>query len=191
MKRIEILGPVDKRAIVYPLFKACDVLGKVLVISDDSNLRRFADKYEKEFTVGRSDFIILPEVTKETVAELSVKFAGYDYVLLVTVNTIFDDCDCIVYCHGAGQLYCNEDVLEGLEEIAHKDVVISAQKPKEKGETFLSIEGKGLKYIWDCEESKMFLPCNHADIGKLSSLLFAEVVGASSEDYGKYLVKEV
>ena len=42
MRQIQLIGPVDKRAVAYPLFKICDVLGKTLVVTDDANFRRFA-----------------------------------------------------------------------------------------------------------------------------------------------------
>lgn len=54
MRQIQLVGPIDKRVIAYPLFKICDNLGKVLVITDDTNFRRFSDDYSNEFTDRKS-----------------------------------------------------------------------------------------------------------------------------------------
>ena len=73
MRQIELVGPVDKRVIAYPLFKICDVLGKVLVITDDANFRRFSENYsDNEFTVGRSDFVITPDISKAIIEEQKI-----------------------------------------------------------------------------------------------------------------------
>lgn len=193
MRQIELVGPVDKRVIAYPLFKICDVLGKVLVITDDANFRRFSENYsDNEFTVGRSDFVITPDISKAIIEELGLKLSSYDYVLIISTNSLISGNDSLVYCHGSSQLICSEDTLDGLEAVEHQDVTISMKKPNSKDALFLSIDGKAFNYVWDCEENKMFIPCKHPELAKLSSYLFAQVLGVSSkEEYAKLLVKEV
>ena len=89
-------------------------------------------------------------------------------------------------------MICSEDTLDGLEAVEHQDVTISMKKPNSKDALFLSIDGKAFNYVWDCEENKMFIPCKHPELAKLSSYLFAQVLGVSSkEEYAKLLVKEV
>lgn len=191
MRQIELIGPVDKRAIAYPLFKICDTMGKVLVVTDDANFRRFADNYENEFTLGRSDFIVTNDVTQPFIDDIQGKFSSYDYVIIISTKDIIENTDCLVYCHGSSQMVCDETVIDNLENIEHTDVTISAQKPKTKGETFLSIESKGFKYIWDCEENKRFIPCQHPDLVRLNSYLFAQVLGVSKEEYASIIAKDV
>lgn len=191
MRQIELLGPVDKRAIAYPLFKICDTMGKVLVITDDANFRRFADNYELEFTVGRSDFVITNDITKAFIEDLGSRLSNYDFVLIIATNLLLEGNDCLVYCHGKSQMVCDEKTLDCLEEMEFSDVTISAQKPKAKGETFLSIEAKGMKYIWDCEENKRFIPCKHPDLVRLNSYLFAQILGVSKEEYANIVAKDV
>ena len=121
-----------------------------------------------------------------------MKLSNYDYVIFITTNNLIDGNDCTVYCHGLNQSICTEKTLDFLETVEHSDVIISSNKPKDVGKDniFLSIEGKGMKYIWDCEENKMFLPCVHADLSKLSAYLFTNTLGVSSkEEFLKMLQK--
>lgn len=190
MRQIELIGPVDKRCIAYPLFKICDVLGKVLVITDDANFRRFSEDYSNEFTLGRSDFIITSDILKTVMEELAVKIANYDFIIYITTNTHLEGNDCVVYCHGLNQAICTEDVLSVLESVDHLEVLISTNKSNEKT-TFLPMDSKTLGYVWNCEENKYFLPCKQPELVKLNAYLFSQVLGISKEEFAKLIVKEV
>lgn len=192
MRQIELLGPVDKRVIAYPLFKLCDILGKTLVVTDDANFRRFADNYETEFTVGRSDFVVTHDVSKAIVEDLGMKLQNYEFVIFISTDNVVAGNDCTVYCHGKGKLLLDEKVIDGLESIDSYDLTISTDKPKDKNAVFLQANGSTLSYVWNCEETKTFLPCKNADIVRIGAKLFMETLGIKSiEDFSKYLVKEV
>ena len=191
MRQIELIGPVDKRAIAYPLFKICDTLGKTLVVTDDSNFRRFADNYEMEFTLGRSDFVVTSDINQSIISDLGGKLSTYDFVIFISTCTMIESNDCTVYCHGQGSLLCDEKVIDKLEEAEFSEVIISGNKPKNKAEIFLSIEGKGMKYIWDCEENKRFIPCKHPDLVKMSAFLFAQTLGVTKEEFSSIIAKDV
>lgn len=194
MKQIQLVGPVDKRAVAYPLFKLCDVLGKTLVVTDDANFRRFADNYENEFTVGRSDFYVVNDVSQAIVSDLGLKLNAYDYVIFITTNILIDNNDVLVYCHGNSRLVCGEDVIDYLENLEHSDVTISTRKPKSKeskDDVFLTADGKIFGYVWDCEEAKRFIPCGSPDLVKLCSHLFSQTLGVSAEEMPKVIGKEV
>lgn len=194
MKQIQLVGPVDKRAVAYPLFKLCDVLGKTLVVTDDANFRRFADNYENEFTVGRSDFYVVNDVSQAIVSDLGLKLNVYDYVIFITTNILIDNNDVLVYCHGNSRLVCGEDVIDYLENLEHSDVTISTRKPKSKeskDDIFLTADGKIFGYVWDCEEAKRFIPCGSPDLVKLCSHLFSQTLGVSAEEMPKVIGKEV
>lgn len=198
MKQIQLVGPVDKRAIAYPLFKMCDTMGKTLVVTDDANFRRFSDDYSNEFTLGRSDFVITNDISQAIIGDLGVKLNTYDYVIFINTNDLIDNNDCLVYCHGSSNLVCGDDTLDYLEAFEHFDVTISTNKPSKKGDKekdknliFLTVDGKSLGYVWDCEEQKMFVPCKNAELTKLSCHLFNSVFGLSTEDFGKTIVREV
>lgn len=192
MRQIELVGPVDKRPIAYPLFKICDTLGKVLVITDDCNFRRFAPNFEKEFTVGRSDFIITQDVSVDIIENMRSKFSTYDYVIIISINNIIENNDVLVYCHGDSNLICTEDTLDRLEDFEHQDVTISTHKPADKKALYLGVDGKTFSYVWSCEENKMFVPCSSSDLIKLGSFLFGQILNVSKvEEYSELMKKEM
>lgn len=192
MKQIQLIGPVDKRPIAYPLFKLCDTVGKTLVVTDDANFRRFADNYENEFTLGRSDFVVTNDIRQTILKDLGVRLNGYDFIIYITTNILIENNDCLVYCHGNSNLVCSEDVLDCITDLEHSDITISTQKvTKDKGNIFLSVDSKSFAYVWECEENKRFMPCKNVELVKLSNHLFASVLGIPSEEVPKIIVKEV
>ena len=198
MRQIQLVGPVDKRPVAYPLFKLCDTLGKTLVITDDANFRRFSDDYVNEFTLGRSDFMIVNDISQELLNSLDMKLNSYDYVLFINTCDLLDKNDCLVYCHGQSELICNEETLDFLEEIEHTEILISAKKPvKDKNDKtpkqvlFIGVDGKTFGYVWECEENKMFMPCKSAELGKICTHTFAAPLSVPAEEIGKILAKEV
>lgn len=200
MKQIQLVGPVDKRAVAYPLFKMCDIMGKTLVVTDDANFRRFSEDYSNEFTLGRSDFVITNDISQAVISDLGMKLNTYDYVIFINTNDLIDNNDCLVYCHGLSNLVCGDETVDYLDALEHFDVIISTHKPakskkedksSEKNEIFLSVDAKSFGYVWDCEEAKMFVPCKNADLTKLSNHLFGNLFGISAEDFGKTIVREV
>lgn len=194
MRQIQLIGPVDKRVVAYPLFKTCDVLGKTLVITDDANFRRFADNYEDRFTVGRSDFVVTNDISKSIIEELGVKLSAYDFVIIISTNVLIENNDSIVYCHGSSQLMCTEEVLDCLSEIEGlNDLTISTHKPNAKDSLYLSLDTRLFGYIWDCEENKRFVPCKNPDLAKLIYALFGESVFnvKSMTDIANFMAKDV
>lgn len=192
MRQIQLIGPVDKRVIAYPLFRICDTIGKVLVITDDANFRRFSDDYSNEFTVGNSDFYVCNDISKSIALELGIRLSSYDYVIIINTNELFPNNDCTVYCHAQSELICTEDVIDDIDTVEHMEIVISTSKPKEKIESFCSITSNNLDYVWSCEENKYFLPCKNAELGKISAFLFAQVLGLNSKDeYAQILAKDL
>lgn len=191
MRQIELVGPVDKRLVAYPLFHICDILGRTLVVTDDANFRRFADNYEDRFILGRSDFVVVNDISQSIIEELGVKFSSYDYVIIISTNVLIEGNDLLVYCHGNSQMICTEDVLENIEELEHQDVTISIRKPSGKGALYLSADSKSFGYVWDCEENKRFIGCKHSDLVKLSSYLFASTLSISVEEYNKTIQRDV
>ncbi len=191
MKQIQLIGPVDKRSVAYPLFKLCDVVGKTLVVTDDANFRRFSDNYSNDFTLGRSDFVIVNDVSQSIITDLALKLNQYDYVIFITTNTLIDNNDCLIYCHGSSNLVCSEDTLDYLDSLEHFDVTISTHKPIGKGNIFLSLDKSIFAYVWECEENKFFVPCKNSELAKLCVHLFGNNLGFVAEEIPKIIVKEV
>jgi hypothetical protein len=184
MKKICILGPVDKRVLLYPLFKAVDLMGKTLVVSDDSNLKRFSDNYTNEFTVGRMDFIIADRVADVKVDDL---IKDYEFIVFVTTNELIKNCDEVIYCHALNKAIATEEVIEGLEEIAHKDVLITPSVTKEKVPLKVSIDKNSMGYVWFCEEIKEFYICKDTLLAKTVANIFADTLGVSKDTLVKTL----
>ena len=69
MRKICLLGGVDKRAIAYPLIKVLMFMGKTLVVADDGVYRRFSDDYALRFNYQNSDFIISPLIDEGILEE--------------------------------------------------------------------------------------------------------------------------
>lgn len=198
MKQIELIGPVDKRVVAYPLFKVCDLMGKVLVITDDANFRRFSDEYQNRFTLGRSDFIVLNDIKSTVIEDLDVRVNNYDYLIIISTNTLIEGNDLLIYCHGNSQLICSDDVLDNILEQEYQDVIISTSKPsakkddtEEKKSQFIGIDGKTMSYVWLCEENKNFQPCKIQSLSQINAFLFAQVLGLNSkEEFIKIIVRE-
>lgn len=190
MKQICLIGPIDKRAVAYPLIKVADIVGKLLVITDDANFRRFADNYEKEFNRANSDFLIVNDIDEEIVNGKRYKTANYDFVVYITTNTLIQGSDKVVYCHGMSKTVLPEETLRVLEDIEHLDVLISQGKVTDKDVISVGVDKTTMGYVWACEEAKSFVPLKDTTLGKVSSYLFSDYIGVSKEEFGKLLMRE-
>ena len=191
MKKICLIGPVDKRVLAYPLLKILDLTGKTLVVTDDSNFRKFSDNYSMSYSIGRADVRIVNNINSDDFdiksLDLSVKLDEYDYILYITTNELISGCDSVVYCHSLNKAMCTEDVLSVLEGVEHKDVTITTGVIKEKGILSITLDKNSLKYIWCCEETKLLCECKDANICKSVAYLFSEVLGVSKDSLIKTL----
>lgn len=185
MKKINLIGPVDKRLVAYPLLKAIDLIGKCLVITDDANFRRFADDYSLNFNFGNSDFIIVHEMEKFKEEDLDQPITVYDYILYITTNTIVES-DLIVYCHGLNKSFLTDDVYSKLQEIEHKEIYITPSKIKLKDIIQIPV-GKNISYVWGCEENREFIPCTDVTLTKVIGHVFSEGLGIDKEELVKYM----
>lgn len=187
MKKICLIGPVDKRAMVYPLIKLLDLTGKTLVVSDDGNFRKFDDEFEPVFTKGRVDFKIIPIVNDEEIRIINT--VGYDYVVYVVSNLLVPDCDKYVYCHSLNKGICTPDVIETLEDKVedYKDVLITPSVVKDKNVLKLGVDKDTIGYVWGCEEANAFLPCKSIKITKLIAYLFSDVLEIPQDSIVKTL----
>ena len=187
MKKICLIGPVDKRAITYPLIKLLDLTGKTLIVSDDGNFRKFDDEFEPLFTKGRVDFRIIPVLDDEGVE--SINTTGYDYVIYVVANLLVKDCDKYVYCHSLNKGVCTKDVIDTLEDKVedYKDVVITPSVVKDRSILKVPMDKDTIGYIWGCEEANQFIPCKNAKITKLIAYLFSDVLDIPQDTIVKAL----
>lgn len=201
MKRICILGPVDKRIITYPLVKVLDLTGKLLVVTDDACFRRFADDLGAEFMYGQSQFLVTPFVTKETTKERGYKEEDFDFVLYTTTSERIDEVDALIYCHGVNRSMLPDDDLEYLEEIPHKEVIISPNKIPENKEEEKSKKDKPVKidllkdclhYVYTCEENRSFMYQSKPGtaLPKVLEYLVGNVIGLNADKIAKILERK-
>lgn len=190
MRQICVVGPVDKRGIVYPMFKALDQIGKTLVLTDDSNFRRFDyPDFGTDFEVGRSQIVVVPEVTKELLSERVQRGSTYEFVVCVTTNTIFEEMDKIVYCHGLNKAICGPEELMVFENIEHDDLYITPNGVGEKKVAVLGMNKNVQQYVWGCEEAGMFLPCKDTELTKFCATYLAPVLNLQRDQVAKILAR--
>lgn len=160
MKKICLIGPVDKRIIAYPLIKCLIHLGRTLIVTDDGVYRRFDDEYSTNFTYSQSEFLIVPMVNEDLENEINEKNVGFDYVLYITTNEL-PESDVIIYCHGVEKSFCSKPVLDVLEDKECGEVYITFSRVEiPKGSNTIRIEPIRdlMAYVFECEEKKEFLP---------------------------------
>lgn len=186
MQSICLIGGVDKRIISYPLIKCLGLMGKTLVVTDDSIYRRFGDNYELEFEKGQVDFKVLPKVPV-TVSGLGVTLDAYEYVLYITTNELIKS-DKVVYCHGLEKAMATREVQLKLEDIEHVDITLTMSKV-EKGILAIGYSKEAMEYICNCEEHKEFVPCNGASFTTLMCTLFDDVFKMSKDNMRKLLAR--
>lgn len=190
MKQICILGPVDKRAITYPLIKVLDFTGKTLIITDDGVYRRFADNFEAEFTLGRIDFFVTPVVNMDEIIDYGYRLGTYDFVLFITTNELPDGCDKIIYSHGVDKSMCSQDVMTILEDIEYTDITLTPNAVMDKKVLKMDISKEVLAYAWLCEETKSFAVCKSSSIIKTVTNLFGEMLGINQDVVTKLLARK-
>lgn len=176
MIKICLIGPVDKRIIAYPLIKVLDNIGKTLVVTDDANFRRFSDDYGNDFAFGRSEALVVRNVQEIESKEKIPNMSGFDFVVFVTTNELIKDSDLIVYCHGANRSLVTPDVLEELEGIEYKEVLLSNVKNTDKNVLKVPVVTETIDYVWKCEEAKVFLPSQSKTIAGPAKHLFGDLV---------------
>jgi hypothetical protein len=157
MKKICLIGPVDKRAIAYPLLKCLMFLGKTLIITDDSVYRRFSETYETRFGFAQSEFIVAPVIDKDVIDHVESVSSTFDYVLYITTNELPVGMDKILYCHGIEKGIATSDVLSVLENIDHTEVYVTFSRVADN--TALKIEPSKsiMAYVFECEDRKDFV----------------------------------
>lgn len=157
MKNLCLLGPVDKRAIAYPLLKVLGFLGRTLVITDDANFRRFAESFERDFGVANLDFKVVPELTEELVKTTRESAISYDYVLYLSLDFLPEGMDKVIYAHGVAKSFGSVETLKQLENQEYTEVFVTFAKPSDPQALKIEPSKSVMSYILSCEEAKEFL----------------------------------
>lgn len=177
MKRICLIGPVDKRAIAYPLIRCGMFLGKVLVVTDDGVYRRFSEDYSSKFSVGNSDFMVVPVIDDKVMKTVESVESLYEFVVYITTNELPQECDKIVYCRGVDKGILTQETMKVLEKKEFTEAFVTFSRVAEP--TSLKIEpSKGvMSYIFECEDKKEFVPTTDSSHTSMLEKFFEKELG--------------
>lgn len=187
MLSICIVGGVDKRVVSYPLIKCLGLMGRTLVVTDDAVYRRFDENYGVDFELGQTTFKIMP-VVPNNIGDLGLKEDNYEYVVYITTNELIKS-DKVVYCHGVERAMATKDVLDCLENIEHKDIILTMGSVP-KGALAIGYSKEAMNYVCRCEEHREFVHCEGASFTTLMMTLFDDVFQMSKDNMKKLLARK-
>lgn len=155
---INIIGECDKRPVLYTLMKICQTLGDVLVISNNTRLKRLSDTRE---TYGHYQNTMIA-ITSEGIDDFFDDFAYdlSDYEFVIIDNIIKSDADLYIYVKGFDVSEFEQDTLEYIDDV----------------ETIELYRGKLLdsKTLINCEEFEAYgdmCPINSKVAEKVASIM--------------------
>ena len=170
MRKICLLGGVDKRAIAYPLIKVLMFMGKTLVVADDGVYRRFSDDYALRFNYQNSDFIISPLIDEGILEEVASVEDSYDSILFITTNELPLGCDKVIHCRGVEKAFSSKAVLNEAEKLDYKEVYVTSSKVDSDSNLVINPNKAVYSYLSVCEDKKEFIGTKE---GALTSLLLS------------------
>lgn len=184
MRKIQICGGVDKRAIVYPLLKIMLQKGKVILLTEDSNIKRLSETKDKlVFERGTLTVVMKPQITEEDIENWETKLY-LDYMVIVTEEEL-KGVDKRIRVKGYTErlieeeisfdLDAKEDKTKEQEEVTLIPKRVKAKKGEEKDTSIECILDRSLlEYIWHVEEKGDLLPCKHKGVQKVLVELLKE-----------------
>lgn len=180
MKKIAIIGAVDKRVIAYPLLKVLTYLGKVLVVTDESTYRRFDENYSRRFEANLINYWVETEVTEKTYQEVDNLVTPYDFVVFITTNEIPPSTDKIIYCRGIDKGFGTPDVVQQLEEKPIDEVLtVYVTFSKLEDKTLIRLEPSKTMYMYiaECEDKKEFVDLKDTATASMLYKFFEDELG--------------
>lgn len=174
MNQICLIGPVDKRAISYPLIKTLMFLGKTLIVTDDGIYRRFDEDYGSRFSFENSEFIIAPVITEEILQEVKGLASSYENILYITTNELPSGVDKVLYCRGVDKGVVTESTLKALENTDHTEVYVTFSKLTDNSLLKIQPTKSALDYIMECEDRKSFLATKDSAFATMLDKFFSQ-----------------
>lgn len=172
-KNLCLVGATDKRVVAYPLIKALMHLGRTLIVADDGAYRRFDEGYGTNFDFGNSEFIIVPVVNDEVIAEVTEKSSTFEYVLYITTDEIPEGTKA-VYIRGIDKGIASEDTLKIVEESEFLEVLFTFDKVLDKKALKITPSIKHYQYLARCEDRKEFVAVTDPAFVSLVTTFFEE-----------------
>lgn len=192
MKKISVVGCVDKRFVVYPLIHVLSLLGRVAIITDDTSFQRFGDGQEYDIEVGTALIYIRTGLTEESIEEILLE-AGepFDYLLVIANTFVYPQASVIHLASITKGFenfpYVTSEDLSEKEDI--KKVYLTASKPKNLEGLKIVISPKLLAYVYACEDSRRFFPMNDSGVVGMLATLFGDRIDTPAKTLVKMMVR--
>lgn len=190
MKHIALLGPVDKRVLVYPIARALSIEHRVSIMADDGAYRRLYKGTEDSGTIGTVDVFISTTFSEELLNKANETGINYDYNIIVSTHVIPDKANYIIYCRGINRSFCPEDVLEKIENIPGKEVVITYETVEDKSITYVPLQEDMMRYVFFVEETKQLHRLTNKNYSKIVAKIFAEALDYREEQLNELLLRK-
>ena len=176
MKRICLVGPIDKRILIYPLIKTLMYSHNALIITDDGSYRRILPNYDSNGTIEHVGVITIPDEQlideKYILEKIEFSEEDLDYIIYVTTNRIIDNCDQVIYFKGSKSSFCTDELDEKLTEMEVEQVIIDLEVPNLKSNKQIRLGMDEFHYLYTVEQSKQFLNIkNKKLLGKLAVII--------------------
>lgn len=188
MKVINFIGDVDKRILTLPTARGLTFLGETLVVTDDSNYKRLADKDN----IISGIKILYAENIENSLIEDYDDGVVYQNIVVDSTSFIYEKADKKIICRHKDRSLIPKNILDSIDEldiegeliVETDEVVLTAFVPKKKGfgkkvstvdfldrheESKLKaklITLKALHYQWlyMCEETRDICPLQDAEV---------------------------
>lgn len=190
MKRIVLLGPIDKRILIYPLARALSIEHNVIVIADDGVYRRLYQGTERYGTCGKVDIAVGVDINSVLSDAPNYFGVQHNFQLIASNNEVPAKTDYVINCLGVDRTICPENNTPEIKDIPFKNVVLSYKVPKDKNKIAVTIGMEAVKYLFDVEEQRQLKVLPIKNINKVIAKTFGEATGLGENHLYKLLNKK-
>ena len=180
MKILSIVGNVDKRIIALPIARACQLLGKTAIVTDNNEFTRLI---ENGNNIGNCHGVIISYKEKLTGDDEYVDFIEFSkerpkFVIYVSNTYINYKADKIVVVHGDDRSFLGDALNKRVNEIKDSlledqkakvvDISITSNTVKDKKDTKrFHIGSNELIWLWKVDEYKEIIPFSSKEFGTI------------------------
>ena len=196
---LSIVGKADTRVIAYTMARAISLDGQAVILSDDGAYKRLYHGSENEGTVSGVDIVVSSNICDADVERLVNSNKSYDNIIIVSSDFLYKKSDSVLVCKGIdGSMDgdgddASEDGIEELvipEEMKQETLVISFDKPTEKGIVSLQLKDGAIRYVYRCEERKSLQYQDDKTISKLVVNYMDKLLGIEKDKAIKLLKRK-
>ena len=199
MRILSIVGNVDKRIIALPLVRAFRLVGKTVLITDNTEYIRLLDSGESfgdSYGIGiyRKEKLDGSEIDYVD-AEISEEIKNIVYVS----NTyIHPKSDHVVVVSGIDKSFFGDAVQKAINSEEYKDklteVMLAVDKNKKGLKTIddgrIILSPSDFEWLWKCEEVKELMPYTGKSLSKILGQIGAKALGIEEGTAEKLLSRD-